>query len=84
MNDLEPSAKTSDGMSPDIEAIMAAANARTSRSRASRRSAARSRAEAEAQEDKARNDSYDARVDAGLLVLIALCWIGAGSAFYFI
>lgn len=72
---------SSDGMSPDLQAMMEAAIDRTS---SSRRAAARSRAETARRKKQASVEAYDASVFAGLLVLIALCWIGAGLAIFII
>ncbi|WP_146170608.1 hypothetical protein [Cereibacter changlensis] len=84
MNDQEPPAESSDNLTSDIRLMLEMARDSASTGRHARRSAARALAEVARREQLSGSKTYDAGIFAALLVLISLCWIGAGLAICFV
>lgn len=68
-------------ISPDVRALMNAANNKSSAERSERQAAARAQSEVKRRKEQNRQ-FYDSSVNIALICLLALCWIAAGLAFY--
>lgn len=83
MNEKATTKRSSVKLSPDVQALVEAADTRSATERAVRRSAARSRAEAARKRKDEQRRARDGWTLGALVFLIALCWTAAGLALFF-
>ncbi|WP_444666565.1 hypothetical protein [Cereibacter changlensis] len=84
MTDREPPAQSPKNVTQDVQAIMDASAKLSSMSCSDCQAAARAPAETDRRNKQAGDEQRETGVFAGLLVMIVLCWIGAGLAIYLI
>lgn len=69
---------------PDVMRVLRTASDHSLAARQACRSAGRSGSQAERSQERSRADDFDSGVFAALLVMMVLCWIGAGLALFLI